>query len=98
MKHEKTVTKRRRRRGRNRARDLETEQPVGDDALVAETEWRWRTFPVLFAFALGGFVMALLIGMLPGAYAVFLTIAVFGVAFGAAHYFARTLRAYRERD
>jgi len=63
-----------------------------------DTEWRWRTFPVGFAFVLGAFVMAGLILIAPGAFYILLVTALFFLIFGIAHYFGRALRDYRRND
>jgi hypothetical protein len=60
--------------------------------------WRWRSFPVLFAFVCGAFVMGLLNGVTNPVGAVFFYLALFGVAFGAAHIVTRWLAARRTRS
>jgi hypothetical protein len=59
--------------------------------------WRWRSFPVFFAFACGGFAMGLLNGVTNPVGAVFFYLALFGVAFGAAHMVTRWLAEQRTR-
>ena len=51
--------------------------------------WHWRSFPVFFAFVVGAFMMGLVNGTTNIVGAVFFYIALFGVAFGAAHYVTR---------
>jgi len=57
--------------------------------------WRWRSFPVFFAFVCGAFIMGLLITSPAGP--VFFYLALFGVAFGAAHIVTRWLAERRMR-
>jgi Flp pilus assembly protein TadB len=59
--------------------------------------WRWRSFPVFFAFVCGAFVMGLLNGVTNPVGAVFFYLALFGVAFGAAHIVTRWLAERRAR-
>jgi Flp pilus assembly protein TadB len=59
--------------------------------------WRWRSFPVFFAFVCGAFVMGLLNGVTNPVGAVFFYLALFGVAFGAAHMVTRWLAERRTR-
>jgi membrane associated rhomboid family serine protease len=59
--------------------------------------WRWRTFPVFLAFVCGAFVMGLLNGVTNPVGAVFFYLALFGVAFGAAHIVTRWLAERRMR-
>jgi membrane associated rhomboid family serine protease len=59
--------------------------------------WRWRSFPVFFAFVCGAFVMGLLNGVTNPVGAVFFYLALFGVAFGAAHMVTRSLAERRMR-
>jgi len=60
--------------------------------------WRWRSFPVFFAFVCGAFVMGLLNGVTNPLGAVFFYLALFGVAFGAAHMATRWLAERRTRS
>ena len=60
-------------------------------------DWRWRTFPVFFAFAVGALAMALLTALAPWAFPAFLIAAVFLLAFGLAHVATRVLIARRRR-
>ena len=87
--------RRRRRRGRRsgkrRPRETTVVQP-------RQAPWQWGTFPVLFAFAIGALVMGVLVLIAPGAFTVFLVGAVFLCVFGVAHFFGRSLRAYRDED
>ena len=58
-------------------------------------EWRWLTFPVLFAFAVGGLVMGLAASSalaLP-----YFFVILFGVAFGAAHIVTRIIVTRRRQ-
>ncbi len=59
-------------------------------------EWNFRTFPVLFAFALGALLATLLY---PVALIVFI-LSLFGVSFGVAHMLSRWLRerTVRQRE
>jgi Flp pilus assembly protein TadB len=57
--------------------------------------WRWRTFPVFLAFVCGAFVMGMLNGVTNVVGAVFFYLALFGVAFGAAHIVTRWLAERR---
>jgi membrane associated rhomboid family serine protease len=59
--------------------------------------WRWRSFPVFFAFVCGAFVMGLLNGVTNPVGAVFFYLALFGVAFGVAHMVTRWLAERRMR-
>jgi Flp pilus assembly protein TadB len=59
--------------------------------------WRWRSFPVFLAFVCGAFVMGLLNGVTNPVGAVFFYLALFGVAFGAAHIVTRWLAERRMR-
>jgi Flp pilus assembly protein TadB len=59
--------------------------------------WRWRSFPVFFAFVCGAFVMGLLNGVTNPVGAVFFYLALFGVAFGVAHTVVRWLAERRMR-
>jgi len=59
--------------------------------------WRWRSFPVFLAFVCGAFVMGLLNGVTNPVGAVFFYLALFGVAFGAAHMVTRSLAERRMR-
>ena len=59
-------------------------------AVQATAGWRWRSFPVFFAFVCGAFLMGLvseptsnIVGF------VFFYVVLFGVAFGAAHFVTR---------
>ena len=60
--------------------------------------WQWRSFPVLFAFVCGIFLMGLL-SVEPGNTigVILFYIALFGVAFGAAHIVTRWLAERRMR-
>ena len=58
-------------------------------------EWRWLTFPVFFAFAVGGLVMGLAASSalaLP-----YFFVILFGVAFGAAHIVTRIIVTRRRQ-
>jgi hypothetical protein len=59
--------------------------------------WRWRSFPVFFAFVCGAFAMGLLNGVTNPVGAVFFYLTLFGVAFGAAHIVTRWLAERRKR-
>ena len=87
--------RRRRRRGR---RVSEGGAHQAAPPLRREASWQWSTFPVFFAFAIGALVMGLLVLMAPAAFTVFLISAVFLTVFGIAHFFSRSLRAYRDED
>jgi hypothetical protein len=84
---------RRRRRRRGGAPDA---RPEGAEGAPRDAP-AWRSFPALFAFAIGALVMAVLTLIAPEAFPVFLFVALFGVAFGVAHLLARNLRGYRGR-
>ncbi len=66
-------------------------------AQAAPPEWRWQTFPVLFGFAAGAFVMAFLIGLMPGLFSILFAVALFGIAFCFAHFLSRMFFTYRQR-
>lgn len=51
-----TTTKRRSRRSRDRRRSDDSGQPQMPPRIAPLPEWQWRTFPVFFAFVLGGFI------------------------------------------
>ena len=59
--------------------------------------WRWRSFPVFFAFVCGAFVMGLLNGVTNPVGLVAFYLGLFGVAFGAAHMVTRWLAERRSR-
>ena len=59
--------------------------------------WRWRSFPVFFAFVCGAFVMAMLNGPTNPVGLVAVVLALFGVAFGLAHMTTRWLVERRAR-
>lgn len=89
------------RRGRRRRRGGGGGGSVRDGAqghsAAAPPEWEWRTFPVLFAFSAGAFVMAFLTGLMPGLFLILFAIALFGVAFSFAHFLSRMFVSYRQR-
>jgi Flp pilus assembly protein TadB len=64
-------------------------------ASMTAAGWRWRSFPVFFAFVCGAFVMGLLVTSPAGP--IFFYLALFGVAFGAAHMVTRWLAERRMR-
>ena len=68
-------------------------RPTTSPTPTATAGWRWRTFPVFFAFVCGLFVMGLL-ATSPVGFGAFY-IAVFGVAFGAAHIVTRRIAERR---
>ena len=93
---EEQIHRRRRRRRRRRggggggaAAAAEAEAPL------APLDWRWRTFPVFFAFVAGALVMALLAGTIIGIAISWL--AVLGVIFGLTHIVTRQFIARRRR-
>jgi Na+-transporting NADH:ubiquinone oxidoreductase subunit NqrB len=59
--------------------------------------WRWRSFPVFFAFVCGAFAMGLLNGVTNPVGAVFLYLTLLGVTFGIAHMVTRRLAEWRMR-
>jgi membrane associated rhomboid family serine protease len=59
--------------------------------------WRWRSFPVFFAFVCGAFVMGTLNGVTNPVGLVSFYLALFGVAFGVAHMVTRWLAERRAR-
>lgn len=72
-------TKRRQRKQRARVREAETTGvPL---PAPQQTEWNWRTFPVFFAFAGGGF-LSLLIGVVSGSLGLTVVFAIFGGMLG----------------
>ncbi len=96
MAEERPRPRRRRRRGRRGGGTggvaaAEREAP----AQAALPDWQWRTFPVFFAFAAGALVMGFLIGLMPGLYVIFFSVALFGVAFGLARIVTRRFVAGR---
>ena len=68
---------------------------VVEEEAVAPLDWRWRTFPVFFAFVAGALVMALLAGTIIGIAISWL--AVLGVIFGLTHIVTRQFIARRRR-
>ena len=64
-------------------------------AFMTTAGWRWRSFPVFFAFVCGAFVMGLLVTSPAGP--IFFYLALFGVAFGGAHMVTRWLAERRMR-
>ena len=68
---------------------------TGTEAPLALLDWRWRTFPVFFAFVAGALVMALLAGTIIGIAISWL--AVLGVIFGLTHIVTRQFIARRRR-
>ena len=77
----------------NSGKPAVAEPEVADRA--KPVEWQWRTFPVFFAFAVGGLVMGLVASSalaLP-----FFFVILFGVAFGAAHIVMRVILTRRRR-
>jgi hypothetical protein len=72
-------TKRRQRKERARAREAaESGERLPPPP---QPDWAWRTFPVFFAFAAGGF-LSLLIGVISGALGLTIVFAVFGGMLG----------------
>jgi hypothetical protein len=67
----------------------EQEAPAPDQP--APPDWQWRTFPVLFAFAVGAFSLALVALVIRGSFLTLFYVALFGVAFGLAHIVTRTV-------
>jgi len=59
-------------------------------------DWRWRSFPVFFAFAAGVLVMGLAV-VSPVLSLVVFVAGIFGVAFGLAHIATRVIVARRRR-
>lgn len=80
--------RRRRRRGRRGGGRAAAER--SPDGASRPPEWRWRTFPVAFAFALGSLIAAVLIA--GGLFYPVLYLALFGVSFGLAHMIVRRMR------
>jgi hypothetical protein len=89
--------RRRRRRGR-RGGERRPRENAPVNVKPRQAPWQWGTFPVFFAFAIGALVMGLFVLIAPRAFTVFLIGAVFLCVFGVAHFFGRSLRAYREDD
>ena len=95
---EQPEQKRRRRRRRRRGGGGGSAPDVAQShAPDAPPEWRWRTFPVLAAFAAGAFVIAFLIGAMPDLFPIFFAVALFGIAFCFAHFLSRMFVTYRRR-
>lgn len=89
--------RRRRRRGGGQAGgDGAASEAAEPKRAPAPPEWQWRTFPVLFAFALGVLVMGIA-WPLPGIGVTFFFLGLGGVAFGLAHILTRTIIARRRR-
>lgn len=84
------MTRKRRRRS--------TTTAVAKPTFRTTAGWQWRSFPVFFAFACGIFLMGLL-SVEPGNTigVIVFYIALFGVAFGAAHIVTRWLAEWRMR-
>lgn len=82
-----------RRRRRRRRRGGVAGGPPGGTADASQ--WDWRRFPVLFAFALGALAMAILTAAMPDAFPVLFIGALFAAAFGVAHLMVR--RTIRRR-
>ena len=97
--------RRRRRRRRHRggggagegAARPEPETQTEAKATPPPPDWQWRTFPVFFAFASGALIMGFLIGLTPGLFIIYFSVALFGAAFGLAHIVSRTVAARRRR-
>ena len=87
----------RRRRGRRRRRRgdsgqaepprPETRPDSRGEGRKQPPEWRWVTFPVFFAFAIGAMAILLLSLVIPAV--VLFYAALFGVVFGLAHFVTR---------
>ncbi len=73
-------------------------QPTATPGLQTTAGWHWRSFPVFFAFVVGAFLMGLVNGTNNIVSAVFFYVALFGVAFGAAHYVTRRWAERRLRN
>lgn len=74
-------TKRRQRKDRARAREaVATGDPLPPPR---QPDWDWRTFPVFFAFAGGGF-LSLLLGVVSGSLGLTVVFAIFGGMLGFA--------------
>jgi hypothetical protein len=67
-------------------------------AVQATAGWRWRSFPVFFAFVFGAFLMGLVNGTTNVVGFVFFYAVLFGVAFGAAHFVTRRWAERRLRS
>jgi len=59
-------------------------------------DWRWRSFPVFFAFAVGVLLMGLAVASPVLSLVVFIG-GIFGVAFGLAHIVTRLIVARRRQ-
>ena len=59
---------------------------------IQQSEWEWRTFPVFFAFAMGGF-LSLIAGIVGGPLGLTVVFALFGgmVGFGVSRIGSREL-------
>ena len=84
--------RRRRRRGGGGGGAPEATEAEASPALL---DWRWRTFPVFFAFVAGALVMALVAGTIIGIAVSWL--GVLGVIFGLTHIVTRRYIARRRR-
>ena len=69
---------------------------VAEPAVGHRPEWQWRTFPVFFAFTVGGIVMGLAASSalaLP-----YFFVILFGAAFGVAHIITRMIVTRRRQQ
>ena len=80
------------RKRRRRATPTAATKPT----FMTTTGWRWRSFPVFFAFACGIFLMGWA-SVLPPVHGILFYVALFGVAFGAAHMATRWVAEKRMR-
>ena len=95
MAEEQVHRRRRRRRRRRGGSGGGAPEATETETSPALPDWRWRTFPVFFAFVAGALVMALVAGSIIGFAVSWL--AVLGMAYGLAHIVTRQFIARRRR-
>ncbi len=95
MDEERPRRRHRRRRDRTAVGGVEVTETASTRRSRAAPDWQWRTFPVLFAFALGIVLMGLAAATELGL-AVFI-VGLLGAAFGVAHIIGQRMIARRGR-
>ena len=95
MAEERQSPRRRRRRRKRGGGGGAAPEAAQANVSPALPDWRWRTFPVFFAFVVGLLAMALVAGSIIGFGLSW--VAVLGVAFGLAHILTRQFIARRRR-
>ena len=73
------------------------QEGAADRSTAEEQHWKWRTFPVAFAFAVGVFMMSWL-AFVPGLNILLFAVSMVAVALGLAHIFVRQVVARRRRE